>query len=438
MSKIISALPPLTPTGVFLVGTGEEAGGLLPQKLGQLTTFTTQNTKKLWVEPKTTLASKLLTITAKNPAEVGRQAGILPNIAGLPREVKAKSRIGRLIQYQVVTSAKSYFLNPNSLKQEPSFSEVLNLGAVDSQMAVLSYEENLLSLTLKVWDEEFLILFSIPAYILKREVRKFTLPVVKQVAGEWVFLFSVEENPSIAAVSDEYIAGVDLGRVEPYTLTIVSTKTKRMVAQYHASKRLQMLVAKRDKLNQTIGFLRAKSYTYGQLGMDNTVLETERGRVRAKRNRVMNKITWLIATEIGTHASQWSPRFVALEDLTWVNPKHGMSRWTHSKDQVAITHKLTRKGVRARKVSPRNSSQQCYKCGDPIQHVKGLRLVVCSGCSTRLDRDVNAANNIALFCLLPKRSQENDCTLLVPSGKVMAQSVSKQKLISNLTRKTRN
>lgn len=124
-------------------------------------------------------------------------------------------------------------------------------------------------------------------------------------------------------------------------------------------------------------------------------LELERHRTRVKRNRLLNAITWQIATEVEKHVSVHNPTVTNLEDLSWVNSKHGMSRWTHSRDQTAITHKLTRTGHKTRKVSPRNTSQSCHKCGNTITHKKGTRQVVCVDCHLVFDRDVNAALNIA-------------------------------------------
>lgn len=409
---LISALPPLSPEFIVDMKTGELVDTIeFDTYLTELSSFVQSESKRLWEDNKTTLKTALESITATSPAEVGRQAGLVINWESISRDVKAKSRVERLIRYNTITSARSYFESPVKTKQEPNFTPLLNLGAVDAQMAKLTLNGENIELSFKCWDREFLLTFRIPSYVLEREITKLSLPVVKPWGGSFGFIFSVVENPATLVTNPKYIMGVDLGRVEPYTLVVIHASSGSRAAQYTASPRLRHLIAKRDRLNEELGYLRAKSLAYAALVISREVLETERERTRTKRNRLMNKITWLIATEINTVAKKYSPQYVALEDLSWVNPKHGMSRWTHSKDQTAITHKLTRSGVPTKKVSPKNTSQECSKCGSKVTHKPGKRMVVCGECVLTFDRDVNAAVNIALRPLR-KRSKGNNSTVI--------------------------
>ena len=407
---LMSALPPLFPETVIDLKTGEIVEQpVFDASLAQLASFVQQESERLWGEHKEELQKTLSEITATSPAEVGRQAELHVNLDLLPHDVKAKSRIERLTRYQTITSAKSYFESPVKTKQEPSFSPYLNLGAVDNQMANLVLVGGRIELTFKCWDKEYLLIFKVPEYVLARNIEKITLPTIKPFGDGWGFIFSANEIKSPTIIKSEYVMGVDLGRVEPYTLVVIHAKSGSRVAQYTASPRLRVLTTKRDRLNKELGYLYAKSKAHEALGLRKETLEQERVLTRAKRNRIINKITWLIATEIHEVAARFAPRFVAIEDLSWVNPTHGMSRWTHSKDQVAIIHKLTRSGMVAKKVSPKNTSQDCHKCGSQVVHKPGKRMIVCSGCSLTVDRDINAAINIA-FRPLRKRSKGNNCT----------------------------
>jgi transposase len=409
---LTSALPPLLPESIFDMDTGELIEPeQFEESLAKLVAFTQQESVRLWNENKNTLEAALKSITAKSPAEVGRQANLKADLVSLPRDVKVKSRIERLIRYQIVTSAKSFFESSIETKKEPTFSPYLNLGAIDNAMVILKQVEDKLELLFKCWDKEYLLTFSIPAYILSRDIIKFTLPVIKPWDNNWGFLFSIQEKPLAVQPNPKYIMGIDLGRVEPYTLIVANAMTGSRLAQYTATPRLRHLIAKRDRLNDEIKYLAIKANTHKVLGIPrNEILQLERERTRAKRNRILNKITWLIATEIDKATIKWSPQYVAIEDLSWVSPKHGVSRWTHSKDQQAITHKLTRNGRITIKVNPRNTSQECHKCGNTIKHIKGKRLVVCDNCVLTFDRDINAAMNIALRPLR-KRSKGNSPTL---------------------------
>lgn len=430
MSKrpdLTSALPPLFPEAVIDVMTGELVEqSEFDDSLAQLASFVQQESQRLWNENKKELKETLSKITATSPAEVGRQAKLHVNLERLPREVKVKSRIERLTRYQTITSAKSYFSSPIKTKQEPSFSPYLNLGAVDNSMASLVLFDGKIELTFKCWDKEFLLIFKVPEYVLARNIAKISLPTIQPFGESWGFIFSAKEIKTPATINPEYLIGVDLGRVEPYTLVVIHAKSGSRVAQYTASPRLRVLTAKRDRLNKELRYLYTKSKAHEALGFRKEALEQERILTRAKRNRLINKITWLIATEIHKVAVRFSPRFVAIEDLSWVNTTHGMSRWTHAKDQAAITHKLTRSGMVTKKVSPKNTSQECHKCGLQIAHNPSKRLVVCSGCSLTVDRDINAAINIA-FRPLRKRSKGNNCT---DNSEVIATSRSNKILLT--------
>lgn len=427
---LMSALPPLSPESIVDTRTGELVEqSKLDAALGKLAAFVQEQSQRLWDSRKDTLQEELEGIKATSPAEVGRQVGLNIELDKLPRDVKAKSRIERLVRYQTITSAKSYYESKVATKQEPSFSPYLNLGAVDAQMAVIAIVGDTIELTFKCWEDEYLLTFRVPEYVLARNLEKITLPIVKQWGDDWGFIFTAKEIADKPRINDNYVIGIDLGRVEPYTLAVVHRKTGSRVAQYTASPRLRHLVAKRDRLNQELGYLYAKSKAHERLGFTRKVMEFERVLTRAKRNRIMDKITWLIATEIANVAEKFSPRFIVLEDLAWLNSKHGMSRWTHSKDQTAITHKLTRAGRTTKKVSPRDTSQDCHKCGGKVTHKPGKRLVVCSSCSLAVDRDINAAINIALRPL-PKRSKGNTCTA---KAKVMVFSHPAERLLTRNT-----
>lgn len=76
--------------------------------------------------------------------------------------------------------------------------------------------------------------------------------------------------------------------------------------------------------------------------------------------------------------------------------KIGSSRWSHSQQQEAIIHATSRIGYRTKKVSAKNTSQSCHGCKARITHRKN-RTVWCGVCKTVLDRDFNAAMNIAKF-----------------------------------------
>lgn len=432
---LISAIPPLYPISIVNAKTGElveldEFG----KDINLLVSFVQKESERLWGEEKASLEARIDESTAKQAAEVGREIGINANLISLSRDVKAQSRIERLIRYNVITSARSYYNSDVETKKEPSFASYINLGAIDAQMATVTrIDDTHVELFFKCWKTEYLLIFKLPDYVLKRDIIKITLPTIKQWGESWVFIFNIEEKSATPVINDKYVIGIDLGRVEPFTLAVVHVSSGSRVAQYTASPRIRELVAKRDRLNQELGHMKTKSDAHKSLGFRKQVLEAERSYTRAKRNRIIESISWQIAKEIDRIAGIHKARFIALEDLSWVNPKHGMSRWTHSQDQTAIIHKLTRSGHKTHKVSPHNTSQDCSKCGGVVTHKAGKRLVVCSDCSVTLNRDVNAAVNIAVRPL-HKRSKGSNCSL---TGQVTTGfSRSNKRLSTSLATKT--
>jgi putative transposase len=59
-----------------------------------------------------------------------------------------------------------------------------------------------------------------------------------------------------------------------------------------------------------------------------------------------------------------------------------------------LTYKAERAGGEVRKVSPKNTSQECSKCGVKVAKTLSVRTHNCPECGLVLDRDENASRNI--------------------------------------------
>jgi transposase len=84
-----------------------------------------------------------------------------------------------------------------------------------------------------------------------------------------------------------------------------------------------------------------------------------------------------------------------IENLKWATGAKYGSKWTHGSTGEKIEHSAARAGIRVKRVSARNTSQTCHACGKPVTHNTLIRVATCTTCRSRLDRDVNAALNIA-------------------------------------------
>ncbi len=178
----ISALPALSPMQVIDINTGEYVSDSdFQHSINQLVNAVVQETISLYTTHKQKLESILPAYTGvPQPAEFARQNNITASFTkSLPREIKAKSRIDRIAKFKLISETDSHIKNPNPNKNPPKFTRTINLGAVDGQMVSMSLVDGELALVWKCWDSEYHITFAIPEYIQKRDIIKFSLPIVK-------------------------------------------------------------------------------------------------------------------------------------------------------------------------------------------------------------------------------------------------------------------
>lgn len=323
-----------------------------------------------------------------------RQAGYTSRYkTNLDKTIKAQSRINELILHKFASETLSYIRNPNPRKQPPSFGPKINLGAVDKQMVTIGLNQNVITMMWKVWDKELAFEFTLPPYILKRNISKISLPTVEYHKRRIVFIFTIQEVPDYRA-KGVHLAGVDLGRVEPYTLVVLTKEGKRL-AHYTTSPRLKQLNTKRQNLLKEKQYLNQKITAYNELGLDATVLVREKQFKTNKIKTIGVSLAQQVGAEITHKLKDHKINVLHIENLTWVTGKKYGSRWNHSKQQSAIQHSLSRAGIKTKKVNPRNTSQNCHKCGTKIIHNTRKRTVHCLNCKTQLDRDYNAAINVA-------------------------------------------
>lgn len=398
-NELISAVAPLRPKAIWDVKTGESLPlRVLEADLHSLCSFVQTETARVFKEQTEQVIEDAEGLKG-SANSYGRQRGYTSNYGELPREVLAKSRINELFLYKLMSEVASYAKNDNPKKQYPTFPKTINLGAVDKQMAELSKVGNVLTLKLKCWSREYLIDFVIPAYVLDRDIIKFSLPLVRYTNQGYEFIFTVKELIPALPVS-KLKAGVDLGRVEPYTLAVVNKKGNR-AAHYTTSGRLKQLNNKRENILSNKRNVLSKIDQYEKLGLSADVLRTEKQRLGNKARILGNVVAQNLGAEITHKLAKHSLNILNVENLSWVQGAEYGSKWNHSRQQETITHSLSRTGVRVKKVSPKSSSQLCHGCGSELTHLK--RVARCAECRSSFDRDFNAALNIASERHLNKR-----------------------------------
>ena len=385
----------LTPNRVYNVTTGEELSQVhLQTSLTHLVELVQNQAQDLLVNHWDTLLEDCKEYKRQSPEFFVRTKPYDPPTGKYPRELKAKSRVQRLVRYNLITTALGYVRNPNPKKQAPTVGKVLNLGATDNHLATLTVKGDTLTLVFNCWDTKYLLEFTLPTYVLQRSITKWCLPTICNHHGSFVFRFPYEEAIPTPKHST-LLAGVDLGRVEPFTLAVLSPTKSGPVAQYTSTARLRGLNQKRERLLTERKHLGTKIKAYQHLGLDTGVLEWESAYKSNKVTRLGETIAHHVGNEIAKKLAKHKVAILNVEDLRWVTGSKYGGRWNHSKQQAAVEHSLLRVGTHTKRVNPKNTSQTCAGCGAPIVHDPLTRTVWCASCRARLDRDMNAAINIA-------------------------------------------
>lgn len=293
------------------------------------------------------------------------------------------------ISSQYVKRTIERIVEVGTLDSMPKPSAVLPFWATDTHYSKLKRDGRKVFFSFKVQDQGVVTL----AFTLPRSKRfegdKVTRPTVfVNKKGKLTFGFTVQK-PAPKPQSSTSIMGVDLGRKTPFVGTIVS-KQGQYSQPVMPGRRVNKLSEKIEKLDFLGALLFAKEQLNSERGHDHKalILEVERKRVKAKKSRLKKERTQAVARHITMIAEEHNA-LVVLEDLSWV--PH--SRWEQSLTSEAITHAARTRGVRTRKVNPKNTSQDCNRCGQKVKHSK--RAARCVPCARTLDRDVLASRNIA-------------------------------------------
>lgn len=387
--KVISALPRLYPTLITDVTSGEvlDWESFLGQSLNPALDWVRDETQRLYDQDPDKI--KLIAGELKHNADShARVNGIAGSIHSLPRSAKAKSRLVRLAHHNLMSETAAFVRNSNPGKQAHSFSRTLTLGAVDKQMVNLARNSHELILTWACWENEYELRFQLPAYIRQRTITKFSLPNVSAKG----FMFSVEETP--IPLSGPNTAGVDLGRVQPFTMVIVNPSGSVM-AERRATPQLLATNTKRERILKEVRATRTKAEAREALGLDAIIQREQVRLLRAKSKRLGASLNAEMGSQIATLTEQHEVSLLRLEDISWASGSKYGSKWAHGVARERVTHSVRRRGGKVQSVNARGTSQHCHACGTKIVHNTKKRTVWCGECKSRLDRDYNAALNIA-------------------------------------------
>ena len=224
------------------------------------------------------------------------------------------------------------------------------------------------------------------------------------------------------------VVGVDLGKVEPFVATVIDPRTKHRSAPYHANykRRLGSLVKKERQRRDLASHLynRADLCESHSRNHHAQVLRTEAKHVNAKATRIKHEISQCIASQVVSIADQ-NDAHISLENLSWLDAKGG--RWPHAEIQQRIENTAKRYGLKVVKVSAKDTSRTCSRCGGRVSNNSKTRVGTCTTCGFLLNRDVSASREIALRATSPSsRSRERMRSLLRQRALERSSTVTRQ------------
>ena len=230
--------------------------------------------------------------------------------------------------------------------------------------------------------------------------------------GQVVFDVAIEHEAEKRDTNK--VIGVDLGKVDPFVATIIDPDNKHRSAPYHANykRRIRSLVKKEQKRRDLSAHLHKRADLCDKYNRTDhaDVLRTEAKRVSAKATRIKHEISQCIAGQVVSIADQ-NDAHVSLENLSWLDAQGG--RWPHAEIQNRIENTAKRYGLKVVRVSAKDTSKTCSRCGGKVSNNSKTRVGTCTTCGFSLDRDVSASMEIALRATSPSsRTRERMRCLL--------------------------
>ena len=313
----------------------------------------------------------------------------------------------------------------------PGVSAKLNLAVCDTHFAPKAFRDdnNLLSIIFQVKTPSHgltNIHLRLPQSTERFGTGKVCRPTIRlNNKGQVVFDIAIEHE--VKQRDTNKVVGVDLGKVEPFVATVIDPKDKYRSAPYHTNykRRLVSLVKKEQKRRDLSHHLYEKADLcegYNRTDHAN-VLRTEAKRVSTKATRIKHEISQCIAGQVVEIADQ-NNAHIAVENLSWLDAKGG--RWPHAEIQSRIENTAKRYGLKLIKVSAKNTSRTCSRCGSKVSNNSKTRVGTCTTCGFSLDRDVSASREIALRAVSNTRNRERMRSLLRQREEMRSSAATRQ------------
>ena len=326
---------------------------------------------------------------------------------------------------------RRYHLKGERKASLPGVSAKLNLAVCDTHFAPKAFREDVdsLNVTIQVKTPSYGLIrlyLRLPENTDRFGEGKVCRPTIRlNNKGQVVFDVAIEHK--MQQRDTNKVIGVDLGKVEPFVATVINPKDKHSSAPFHANykRRLGSLVKAERKRRDLASHLYERADLCEKHNRDQhaQVLRTEAKRVGAKATRIKHEISQCIASQIVSIADQ-NDAHVSLENLSWLDALGG--RWPHAEIQSRVESTSKRYGLKTIKVSARDTSRTCSRCGGRVSNNSKRRVGTCTTCGFSLDRDISASREIALRAISSTRNRDRMRSLLRQRALERSSTVTRQ------------
>jgi IS605 OrfB family transposase len=233
---------------------------------------------------------------------------------------------------------------------------------------------------------------------INRGIYKFLDSSIQIKNGKIFLLLSIQIPEKQNNLDKGICMGVDLGLSVPAYLALNSNKHyRRSLGKFkdYTKRRLAMQGVYRRKQIMDVG-VNGKG-----IKKKNERLKKYQELEKNYCNTYEHRITKLIIDE----AIRNKAGTIKLENLKGFNKEFGLRNWGYFGYQTKIQQKAQQNGIDVVFINPKNTSKTCYKCGNVNElldcmnknkQMNNKREWICPNCGETLQRDWNAAYNIAV------------------------------------------
>ena len=199
----------------------------------------------------------------------------------------------------------------------------------------------------------------------------------------------------IETIPNDYknIMGVDIGRIKPYSATVVR-KDGSISDEYIPTEGLMKMSDKLDRLETHINYVYKKysrAKKYGNYTIRQSMRKMDYNDGKRRRTNLKYQIARLIAVEVVNIAIKEKCKEIHIENLKWIKNRAG--KWNFSAIQDCIEEVAELYNIQVVKVSAKNSSKENPVTGE-IGKVNDREVKFTTG--EVIDRDQLAGLNLAL------------------------------------------